>query len=620
MNVFRMVYRVGGQYFYALTLTILCASSCARALAAEPDIEQRIKTRLVPPVLVKGESPALMPLSARMEELHVPAVSIAVIRKGKLVWAGGFGTKDLEGHPVTTETLFQAGSISKPVTAAAVLELAQAHELDLDADVNQYLRSWKLPSSLLTDHNPVTVRELLSHSAGVNNSGYGGYEAGQPLPTLVQVLNGEPPAYKTPVSVDVAPGTIWRYSGGGYVIVQQTLIDITQIPFSQLLHEKVLLPFGMTQSGFQQPLPPELLVRAATPYAADGTPVRGGPHVYPEMAPAGLWTTASDLARFAIGIQRALSGLLGGPLSRESARTMVSPVPGGVTVPFRSPHQAGHGFILGGKTDYKYFEHHGGNAGYSAYLMAYESGDGVAIMTNTSSDDVLRLIDDIVRTVAYTYKWPDLGPLQRTRANISSVNFDRYAGAYRSPSGDLVTFWRNDRQLKSRIWGQASSEILPASTREYFSRTNDMTWTFGETRGTATSVTLNRNDVQQSFARLEDREGRTAVERSVEIEKRVGTQTPSANSEQALIEVIGGLKAGEPNYDHMSPEFANVVRRGLSGVQAMFAALGSVQSISFRRVLANGRDVYHVAFQHGSQDMEILMAPDGRIHTVLLNR
>ncbi len=572
--------RVRLRYCGTLALLVLAGLGGVSALAAELNIGQQIKAGLVPPVLVKGEPPTLTPLAARMSALHVPAVSIAVIHEGKLVWAGGFGTRSPGGPPVTVDTLFQAGSISKPVTAAAVMTLVQSRQLDLDADINLYLKSWKLPQSPLTDHSPVTLRELLSHSGGVNNSGFGGFEAGQPVPTLVQVLNGEPPAKNPPIRVEVAPGTIWRYSGGGYVIAQQVLIDVTGTAFPQLMRERVLVPFGMSQSTFEQPLPPDLLARAAIPYDAYGTPVKGGPHVYPEMAPAGLWTTASDLARFAIGIQRALAGL-SGARSQAAARAMLSPVSDGVRVPFMGGRRAGHGLILGGTSDRPYFEHHGGNLGYSAYVMAYDSGDGAAIMVNTSNDDSLHLIDDIVRTIARAYEWPDFEPPQRTLATIAPARFDRYVGAYRSASGELVIFWRDGHHLESR---------------------------------------LHQNGNEQLLTRLEDREGRTAVERSIEMETRIKGQTPAPGGEQALLELIAGVVHGNPHYDRMTPQFAQLVRQELSGVQRMLGKLGPVQSASFKRVLPDGRDLYDVTFQHGSQEMEILMAPDGRIHGVLLNR
>ncbi|MGH9240940.1 MAG: serine hydrolase domain-containing protein, partial [Vicinamibacterales bacterium] len=382
--------------------------------AQQLTVEQHINAGLIPPVLVRNEPLARTPLTARMKELNVSAVSIAVIRNGKLEWAGGFGIRDEAGSPVTVDTLFQAGSVSKGLTTAAVMTLVQDRTLNLDADVNQYLKGWKIPQSSFTDQRAVTLRQLLSHAAGVTQSGFGGYWAGGPIPTLVQVLNGEAPARNPPIRVDVTPGTIRRYSGGGYVIVQQALLDRTGTPFPQLLRERVLAPFGMSQSTFEQPLTPALLARAAMPSAIDGTPLREGPHVYPEMAPAGLWTTASDLARFAIGIQRALAGLSEGVLSQASVRSMLSGGPQGLQAPSMRPGPVGLGFPSGGQTDRKYFFLPGGNAGYSAYMLAYEEGDGAAVMVNGNSGNSSRLTQDIIRTVAYAYDWPDFAPVQRT--------------------------------------------------------------------------------------------------------------------------------------------------------------------------------------------------------------
>jgi CubicO group peptidase (beta-lactamase class C family) len=598
-------------------VTILCALIGVGSVAAQLNIGQQINAGLVPPVLVKDESPALMPLAARMEELRVAAVSIAVIRKGKLEWAGGFGTRDEKGSPVTVDTLFQAGSVSKPLTAVAVMELVQARKLNLDADVNHYLRSWRIPQSSLTAQRPVTLRQLLSHSGGVTVSGFGGYAAGEPIPTLIQVLNGEPPARTVPIRVDVAPGTIWRYSGGGYVIVQQALLDTTGTPFPQLMRERVLAPFGMSQSSFEQPLAPNLQARAAIPYASGGTPLREGPHIYPEMAPAGLWTTPSDLARFAIGIQRALAGLSEGLLSQATARSMLRDVPPGLKKPGRQP---GLGFFVGGKTDRKYFEHPGGNAGYSAWVLAYESGDGVAVMVNSNGNDSSRLTEDIIRTVAYAYDWPDFAPTRRTLTTIAPASFDRYVGAYRSDSGALVTFWRDDKHLDARIWGQPASELFPTSNREYFSRMSDRTWAFSEAGGSVTGVKLSEQGDERLFTRLDDREGRDAVERSIELERRIKNQTPAPGGERALLESIAGVMNGNPNYAQMTSDWANIVRRELTGLRRILGEYGPVKSASFKRVRPDGLDVYSVMFETGPRDLEILFAPDGRIHTVMFNR
>ena len=602
----------------AVLLATLCALIGVRSVtASQLSVEQQIKAGLVPPVLVRDEAPARTPITVRMKALNVPGVSIAVIHNGKLEWAGGFGTRDDKSAPVTVDTLFQAGSVSKPLTAVAVMKRVQGRTLALDTDVNQYLKSWKIPPSPFTDRSPVTLRELLSHSAGVTVSGFGGYAVGEPVPTLIQVLNGEPPARTEPITVDVVPGTIWRYSGGGYVIVQQALLDTTGASFPQLMRENVLVPFGMSQSSFDQPLAPALQARVAVPHAFDGTPQKEGPHIYPEMAPAGLWTTASDLARFAIGVQRALAGLSEDVLSQATARAMLRDTPPGVKKPGRQP---GLGFFVGGKTDRKYFEHPGGNAGYSAYFMAYESGDGVVVMINSSSNEASRLTDDIFRTVAYAYNWPDFGPVQRTLTKIPPRSFDRYVGAYRSDSGALLTFWRDREHLNARIWGEPSSEMFPTSNREYFSRTSDRTWAFSEAGNAVTGVTLSEQANARRFTRLDDREGRNAVERSIELDKRVGNQTPAPGGQQALLGFMAGVMNGNPDYSQLVPEYADYVRRELSVLQKILREFGPPQSASFKRVLPNGQDVYSIVFATGTRDLEVLLAPDGRIHQTMFNR
>lgn len=604
--------------FHAFLLTtMLCTLIGSRSAAAEPGIAQQLNAGLVPPVLVEGEPPALIPIIARMKELRVPAVSIAVIHKGKTEWAGGFGTRDGTGSPVTAETLFQAGSISKALTAVAVLKVVEDRGLDLDADVNRYLKNWKIPGSSFTAQNPVTLRQLLSHSGGVTQSGFGGYETGKPVPTLIQVLNGEPPARTPPIRVDVAPGTIWRYSGGGYVILQQALFDTTGTPFPGLMREKVLGPLGMSRSSFEQPLAPGLQAVAAMPSGPDGAPLREGPHVYPEMAPAGLWTTAPDLARFAIGIQRSLAGS-GGVLSQASARAMLSGAPQGLP-PFRG-RQPGLGVIVGGRTDHKYFYHPGGNAGYTAYLLAYASGDGIAVMLNSSASDSSRLIEDIIRTVAHANGWPDFAPVQRTLAKVPAAGFDRFVGAYRSGTGALAVFWRDEGHLRARIWGEPASEIFPMSDREYFLRTSDRVWAFSEAGGQATGVTLTEQGNDRHFTRIDDAEGRRAVESSIELEKRIRNQTPAPGGRQALLESIAGVMSGNPGYDRMAPDLASLTRRELSGLQRILGDYGAVKSASFKRVRPDGLDVYEVTFDKGPRDLEILFAPDGRIHQLMFNR
>lgn len=342
---------------------------------ATSEIEQhieRIQDAILPPVLVKRETPATTKLAERMAALHVPGISIAVIHDGKIEWARGFGVARIGGAPVSADTLFQAASISKPVTAMAALHLVEAGKLNLDADVNQYLKTWKVPANSFTEKTKVTLRELLTHTAGMTIHGFPGYASDAPLPTLVQVLNGEKPANTGAIVVDTQPGTNWRYSGGGFVVTQLLLQDVTGQPFPKLMHDLVLGPIGMARSTYEQPLPQGRMSEAAMPYRSNGQPVPGGPHVYPEMAPAGLWTTPSDLARYAMEVQKALAGKSNAVISAAMTREMLKP----------GMNKWGLGIETGGAPDHPYFTHSGANDGFQCDLVAYDNGDGAVIMTN----------------------------------------------------------------------------------------------------------------------------------------------------------------------------------------------------------------------------------------------
>ena len=313
-----------------------------------PEIQRRIErvcACLTTPVVEKDDPHARQMLHDRMTADRVPGISIAVIHNGEIEWAQGFGVAQLDGAPVTAETLFQSGSISKPVAAMAALRLVQEGKLTLDTDVNQALASWKIPPSAAAPAAVVTLRELLNHTAGLTVHGFPGYAAGTPIPTLVQILNGERPANTAPVRLEAPPGTRLKYSGGGYTVIQQLLIDVSHEQFAKLMRDAVLAPIGMTRSTYEQPLPVRLRAGAATPYNADGTPVAGGPHTYPEMAAAGLWTTPTDLARYVIEIQRSLREDANHVLSVEMTKQMLLTGQGNY----------GLGLVIGGSPEIRIF-------------------------------------------------------------------------------------------------------------------------------------------------------------------------------------------------------------------------------------------------------------------------
>ena len=243
-----------------------------------PEIQRRIErvcACLTAPIVEKDDPHACQTLHDRMSADRVPGISLAVIHNGEIEWAQGFGVAQLDGAPVTAETLFQSGSISKPVAAMAALRLGQEGKLSLDTDVNQALTSWKIPPSAAAPGAVVTLRELLNHTAGLTVPGFPGYAAGTPIPTLVQILNGEQRANTAPVRLEAPPGSRWIYSGGGYTVMQQLLIDVSHEQFAKLMRDAVLAPIGMTRSTYEQPLPVELRAGALTVLPSRGalTPI-----------------------------------------------------------------------------------------------------------------------------------------------------------------------------------------------------------------------------------------------------------------------------------------------------------------------------------------------------------
>ncbi len=352
----------------------------------------RIENGLAP-VILKGEAPANLSLKKWMELFNIPGLSVAVFENYQLVWAKAYGVKQNgRPEPVTLDTLFQAGSISKPVTALAVLHYVEAGKFSLDENINNKLISWKLPDNEFTRDQKVTLRRLLSHSGGTTVHGFPGYAPSERVPTLVQVLNGESPANTAPVRVDLVPGTKFRYSGGGTTIVQLMLVDQLKKPFPQIMDETVIHPLGLQHSSYEQPLTAPRTAFCATGHRASGKIVEGKWHIYPEMAAAGLWTTPSDLAQVAIEVAKSKFGKSNKILSQTMTRQML-------TV---QADPVGLGWFLNAKTDE--FGHNGADEGFQAYLAAFaDSGSGLVVMAN--SDNGFMIFDRLASAVAREYGW-----------------------------------------------------------------------------------------------------------------------------------------------------------------------------------------------------------------------
>lgn len=375
---------------------LLGAASAGAATLSQADLDaiQALEQKIAPlpgPQAKKG----VARLADRMAEAKVPSVSIAFIEDGQVKWSRAYGEKRAgSGQRTDPATLFQAASLSKAVTAAAALRLVDAGRLSLDEDVQGRLGAWRLPAA---DGSNITLRQLLSHTAGLSVAGYPGYRPGDRVPTLVESLSGAEPANTAPVRMFAAPGTQMAYSGGGYSVAQLLMSEGGKRDFSQVMQRHLLRPAGMARSSFRQPLPPEASSGAAMGHDAEGQPVPGGSHVYPELAAAGLWTTPTDYARFLIALQDSWSGKRGALLRPKTARAMMTPVMAGYGLGVVSANAEGRWFIT----------HLGSNEGFQSRFAAFLDGSrqGVVIMANGEGGG--RLAAAIQFTLARAYKWPE---------------------------------------------------------------------------------------------------------------------------------------------------------------------------------------------------------------------
>jgi CubicO group peptidase (beta-lactamase class C family) len=453
-----------------LLLVLVFSQGASGQSSVQPRID-RIEKGLLSAVLIKGDPGRT--IQERMKFYNVPGVSIAVINDYKIEWARGYGVKDVEtNEPVTTETLFQAASISKPVSAMTALKRVEQGKIALDQNINDKLTSWKLPDNEFTAKRKVTLANLLSHTGGLTVHGFPGYAVGEQIPTVPQILDGAAPANTAAVRVDMEPATKFRYSGGGTTIAQLALMDIEKKPFPQIAQDTVLGPLGMTNSTYSQPLPAETRKKAASGHRGNGKPVEGKIHVYPEMAPAGLWTTPTDLARFAIEVQLSLAGKSNKVLSKEMTTKMVTP--------FISDN-VGMGFFIEKHGQATYFGHGGANEGFRCQLLVNrDKGYGAVVMVNSDNG---RIISEIVRAIAKEYQWEDFLPQPLEIVSADPAKLDDYTGRFLVDTDHVLTVTKENGKLYGKPPFAPKFELFAISENEFTRRDENHQFAFARGEG-----------------------------------------------------------------------------------------------------------------------------------------
>jgi CubicO group peptidase (beta-lactamase class C family) len=426
------------------------------------EIENKIKeveNKLGGWAQIEGEK-SQWTLVERMKQYYIHGLSIAVIRNYKIEWARGYGMMDTASHaPVTTQTLFQAGSISKSLNGVGLLKLVQDKKIDLYADINDYLKTWKFPYDTTSHEKKITLANLLSHTAGLTIHGFPGYERGDTIPSLTDILDGKAPANTKAVRSMFEPGVKFKYSGGGTTISQLMLMDVTGQAYDTYMWENILKPLGMTMSSYTQPPAKDKEKFLATGYHQDGLLVKGKSNVYPEQGAAGLWTNPTDIANYIIETQLSLQGKSNKVLSKEMTKLRLTPYVDSF---------AALGVFIETQGGEKYFGHGGSDQGFlSTYKGSLENGNGIVVMVNSNNGNIL---NEVVNSVASVYGWKDFyKPVMKKAVAVSDSLFALYTGKYLF-NGDTMKLYRQGSTDYISFTPTEKYKIYFTAPDEFFSK------------------------------------------------------------------------------------------------------------------------------------------------------
>ena len=443
-------------------LTILLALLLTGCNTQKSLTRNRIKSTergLLRAVFIKGQKPEKLSLEERMQFYKVPGLSLVVIDKKGIEWSKAYGVADVQTHELVTPDLpFQGGAFSQAIASAVALHLVEKGTLDLDADVAAYLRTWMFPPPAPGSKNKITLRQLLTHSAGLSDRIFEGYSAQEPFPSLPQVLSGEKPAKNAPVWTDFKPGSRARASESGYIVLEQILTDVENKPFSAIAKEIVFDPLGMTNSTLDVQRPSGGPARTASGHLRDGRLIEGGWHHYPGAAAKGLWTTPTDFAVFFLELLKAATDTSSKVLAPATARAMLSP----------QKENFAFGFSVEGAVDDINFNIRGKTDGFVCYAIFYPvRGQGVVIMTN--SDNGMLLVEEILRAISAAYEWPHFKPQEKPLYRLDPSIVRQYAGRYEVNPDYVLNVAYQDYYLFVQPTGQALTKFYVEGETLFFS-------------------------------------------------------------------------------------------------------------------------------------------------------
>ncbi|MEP6713107.1 MAG: serine hydrolase domain-containing protein [Ferruginibacter sp.] len=368
-----------------------------------------------------------MNIAERMKYHKVNGVSIAVIENGEIQWTKAYGLSDAStGEKVLTESLFQTASIGKVITALAALKLVRDGKITLEEDINSRLTSFKIAENKFTIKEKVTLRRLLCHSAGFTDDyGFAGYSVTDSIPTLLNILKAQPPANNTKaLKVNYVPGSLMRYSGAGYLVIQQLIEDLSGTSFTNYVEKEIFSKLHLTLSTYNY-FPDQNGFTIARGHDENGnTDAKEKYHVYPESAAAGFWTTPGDLAKILIEMQQEYNGI--------SDKILNQPLLDSMLTPQFEFNDRGLGAALIGAERVDGFWHAGQNAGYNSLMYATtKTGQGAVVMLNSDGD--IDLATEIMRSIANENKWPFMQTKLVTKEPADTMQIR--VGNYRSKEG-----------------------------------------------------------------------------------------------------------------------------------------------------------------------------------------